>query len=255
MIFPENKEDVHVNKIGLLTGDYLLATSSNELASLCDQYVYENISMVGGDIAQGNFIGDRDEQNNPIPTKPKPISKETLLEDDFDFGAVFQKLDIKGALGHAEREWTVRHLLTTASLLGRACQSTLVLAGQPEEVQQKGYLFGKHSALAWQACIDMEPFKLSSIPSDATFSLVSAPVLYHLHANPEVYSELEKGKQHVDEVDFIQLHANILKGPGLEKTVDLQNKHISCALDILYEWPESEARSDLEQVIRSMQNM
>lgn len=45
------------------------------------------------------------------------------------------------------------------SLLGKSCQGTLKLAGHTEEMQGKGYLFGKHLALAWQACLDREPFQ------------------------------------------------------------------------------------------------
>lgn len=76
------------------------------------------------------------------------------------------------------------------SLLGKSCQGTLKLAGHSYELQQKGYLFGKHLALAWQACLDREPFTPGTVGS---FSLISAPVLFTLQHNPEVYTLIEKG--------------------------------------------------------------
>ena len=250
----ERSDDTFGNKIGLLTGDYLLSIACNELSSLRNQHVIEIISSAVRDIAESDFVGDRDEQNNPIPAKPKPIGAEGAdIVDDFDFEHVFQKLDVKGALGHPEREWTVRHLLSTASLLGRACQSTIILAKQPKELQKKAYLLGKHLALAWQACVDLEPFQVTSIPAEATFSLVSAPVLYHLHAHPEIYAELEKGKQHVEKIDFQKLHQEVLKGPGLEKTRELQGKHILSALKVLDELPNTDAKTALQNIILAMQ--
>lgn len=251
----DRSDDTFGNKIGLLTGDYLLSVSCNELSSLRNQYVIENISSAVRDIAEGDFVGDRDEQNNPIPAKPKAGSPDADVVDDFDFELVFQKLDVSGALGNAEREWTVRHLLSTGSLLGRACQSTIILAEQPKELQHKAYLFGKHLALAWQACIDLEPFQVSTIPADATFSLISAPVLYHLNAFPETYADLEVGKQHIEKIDFAKLHAAILKGPGLEKTRELQRKHIISALKVLDELPNTDARTALQNIILAMQEL
>lgn len=82
------------------------------------------------------------------------------------------------------------HFIFTGSLLGKSCQGTLKLAGHPEELQQKGYLFGKHLALAWQACLDGEPFATGST---GQFSLVSAPVLFALQHNPSMYALIEKG--------------------------------------------------------------
>lgn len=75
--------------------------------------------------------------------------------------------------------------------MGKSCQGTLKLAGHPEELQQKGYLFGKHLALAWQACLDREPFAPGST---GQFSLVSAPVLFALQHNQSMYSLIEKGR-------------------------------------------------------------
>ena len=53
---------------------------------------------------------------------------------------------------YAINEWTPQNILSSASLLGKACKGALKLAGHNEEMQEHGYVFGKHLALAWQVC-------------------------------------------------------------------------------------------------------
>lgn len=76
------------------------------------------------DLTESEFIGQRDLQNNPLPTNP--------LE------------------GSPVDEWTLRSELSGGRLLGKSCEGTLRLAGHSKEFSQEGYKFGKHLALAWQ---------------------------------------------------------------------------------------------------------
>lgn len=75
------------------------------------------------DQAVSEFLGLRDKQNNPLPS----TCNETALSD-----------------------WTQRNVLSAGSLLGKSCQGTLKLAGHSNQLQEEGYKFGKHLALAWQ---------------------------------------------------------------------------------------------------------
>lgn len=79
------------------------------------------------DLAEAEFVGRRDLQNNPLPSVPP--------EDRTDY---------------AVREWTIQNVLSAGALLGKSCQGTLKLAGHDEQMQAQGYNFGKHLALAWQ---------------------------------------------------------------------------------------------------------
>ena len=79
------------------------------------------------DLAEAEFIGRRDSQNNALPSIPP-----------------------ENRTNYAVNEWTLRNVLSAGALLGKSCQGTLKLAGHSEEVQQQGYNFGKHLALAWQ---------------------------------------------------------------------------------------------------------
>lgn len=157
------------NKIGLLIGDYLLSHSSSEMANLRNQVVIELISSTVRDFSESEFIGERDEQNNPLPskpgTKPPTQTKETNTADiDFSPDDVLKPMDISKFMGDPEKEWEARNMLNVGSLLGKSCSASLKLAEQSEELQKKAYLFGKHLSLAWQACLDAEPFQVASLP-------------------------------------------------------------------------------------------
>lgn len=137
-------------------------------------------------------------------------------------------------------------------MLGKSCQGTLKLAGHPLELQEQGYLFGKHLALAWQACLDCEPF-LSG--SSGSFSLISAPVMFTLEHNHDLYSEIEKGMEMVDDVDYEAVRTAVLDGPGLELTKKLQREHSNAALEVLGQLPASDARTALANIIAAMQDL
>lgn len=233
------------NKIALLSGDYLLSNSCTELAELRNQELVELMSSAVRDLAEAEFVGPRDAQNNPLPAKPKMerIEYEQFCED------TKEPLVVSEALGNAKAEWTLRSVLNAGSLLGKSCQGTLKLAGHNFEMQKQAYLFGKHLALTWQACLDMEPFT-----ADATgpFALVSAPVMFHLQHDPNFYSEIEKGQIHIENVDFDLIRKAVLSGPALEMTKELQNEHADAATEILNQLPESDARSALANLIAAM---
>lgn len=164
-----DSEMIFGNKIALLSGDYLLGNACLQLAGLRNQELIELISSSVRDLAESNFVGDRDPQNNPLPSKPEPKSTNDVKSgDDLGFGDLednTKPLNIKDVLGHPEKEWSLRHILGAGSLLGKSCQGALILAGQPVKLQKQGYLFGKHLSLAWQACIDLEPFSSPNLPA------------------------------------------------------------------------------------------
>ncbi|CAG9767927.1 unnamed protein product [Ceutorhynchus assimilis] len=233
------------NKIALLSGDYLLSNSCIELANLRNQDLVELMSSAVRDLAEAEFVGPRDKQNNPLPAKPKnQVEYKQFTENNLE------PLVVSEALGNAQAEWTLRHVLNAGSLLGKSCQGTLKLAGHSEELQEKGYLFGKHLALAWQACLDREPFQAGS---SGPFSLVCAPLMFTLQNKPELYEHIERGLENVDEVDYELLRKEVLEGPGLELTKNLQKEHSQAALQVLNELPASDARTALANIIAAVQ--
>ncbi|XP_034105411.2 all trans-polyprenyl-diphosphate synthase PDSS2-like [Drosophila albomicans] len=244
------------NKIGLLMGDYLLGQTNAELANLRNQEVVELISSTVRDFSESEFIGERDEQNNPLPFKPGTFQRPSLAVGvDFNEHDVHAPMSIGQVMGNPEQEWECRNILNAGSLLGKSCQASLKLAQQSEEMQRHAYRFGKHLALAWQACLDAEIFQTPTLPLDAQFSLVSAPVLFHLEHDPSMYALLEKGKQTVEHIDYHKIHKIVIAGPALAKTKELQCKHTAAALTVLQHFPATDARQALENIILAMQDL
>lgn len=208
------------------------------------------------DMADSHFIGDRDIQNHPLPSDPmkKPEIMNEVDEIAIDRIDNLKPFNLKDVMGSPENEWTLRHTLAEGTLLGKSCQSALLLAKQPEEFQKQAYFFGKHLSLAWQACIDLEPFRLQELPMDSKLSLISAPVLFHLEYDHSLYDEIKKGAESVNNINYQKLHATILDGPGIERTKELQSKHTLHAMTELYKFPPSDARTALENIIMAMQD-
>lgn len=209
-------------------------------------------------MSESNFIGDRDDQNEPLPSDPRKRSPESYeISDESNSMDVdnLKPMDMRGVMGNPEKEWAVRHILSAGSLLGKSCQGALKLAGLDEDLQKQGYLFGKNLALAWQACIDLEPFNYTELPAGAQFSLVSGPVLFHLDYDPNLYEEIKKGRSSVNNINFEYVHSEIMKGPGLEKTRNMARKHCEAAMKVLSKLQPSDARAALQNIILAMQDI
>lgn len=227
------------NKIALLGGDYLLGNCCAELAALKNQNLIEIMSSAIRDLTEGEFIGPRDMQNNPLPSRFPPKSGELSP----------QQL----ALSAAVKDWRHRNILSAASLLGNSCKGTLILAGHDAELQQHAYEFGKHLALASQACLDLEPFTNGSRYSlGEMFNLTSAPVMLHLEHEPSLYEEIDKGQESVQNVDYAKIHEFVSRGPGLILTKQLQKEHSQRAMEVLDVFQESDARTALSNIIVAM---
>lgn len=212
------------------------------------------------DIAESNFIGERDIQNNPLPSNPKNRMREipdgsqnqsTIPSDQIDNK---QPFNLKDAMETPESEWELRHTLANGTLLGKSCQSALLLAKHSVERQRYAYFFGKHLALAMQAIIDLQPYK-NSFGYSQKLSLISAPVLFHLDYESSLFDEIRKGYDSVDNIDLHRIHEAVSKGPGIQLTKKLQSKHSMLALKELEKFDKSDARNALENIIVALQEI
>lgn len=203
------------NKIAILLGDYLLVTANGMLAGLRNSDVSYIISSALKDLSEGQFFGDRDGQNMPLPGKPKIATDN--IEITFDMNAI----TVEDVLGKPLKEWTARTVYNGVSLLGRGCQSAMVLRNQNKLVQNYAYHFGCHVGLAWQAATELQ--KLSD--GKDNFCLASAPVLFALENNPDLYKVIDQSKHDVKDVDYENLKFNILKTDAVEKTKVLYEEH------------------------------
>lgn len=205
--------------------------------------------------------GDRDVQNNPLPSDPikkleeqrkNPKLFEEISTDQINNTLPFKLHDV---MGTAENEWKLRHTLQGATLLGKSCQAALVFARHNEEKQKEIYFMGKHMYLAYRAAKDLAIFKTDEILSNnGRFSLVSAPVLYHLEEDPTLYEEIKKGLESTEAVDFSKIHRIVRSGPGIEKTKELLNKNNLIAFTLLHKFPKSESQRVIENLILALEH-
>ena len=212
-------------------------------------------------MVESNFIGDRDNQNNALPSDPRK-TPEIVLEEFTSQPKKYEddvpninSLPLENVAGDPEKEWTYHHVLIAGTLLGKGCQGAMMLGGHSKELQQQAFLFGKHLALAWQAYIDMQPYKLQTLSSDQRCSLISAPLLFHLAHDPLMYDIINEGRISVDNIDYAELHRQVRSGPGLEMTKSLQKKHSSAAMAIIQKFKPSDAQKALQNIILAMQEL
>ncbi|KAK3875320.1 hypothetical protein Pcinc_019802 [Petrolisthes cinctipes] len=213
------------NKIAILSGDYLLANACTGLAALRSTKVVELISTAISDFMEAEFIGERDNQGNPI------LNADITMND-----------------------WEEKNFLAAGSLMAKSCQATLVLAGHSEEMQSKGFEFGKQIALAWQAYSDLQPFTdLYRHPPGTSIDLTSAPVILHLQRDKSLLDIVAKAGDSMENCDFKKIHQLVMSGHGVEAAKDLCQSHAQAALNVLHEVIDpSDARTALENIINAL---
>ncbi|XP_041988026.1 all trans-polyprenyl-diphosphate synthase PDSS2-like [Aricia agestis] len=231
------------NKIAILLGDYLLVTSNAMLAGLKNPDALYIVSSALRDVSEGEFFGERDEQNIPLPGKPK------LTNDDLDLTFDTRSFNIENILGKSRKEWTARSIYNGVSLLGRGCQAAMVLAKQSREIENYAYNFGCHVGLAWQGAIELQAL---TSDSKEQFSLTSAPVLFALESNPDLYKIIEQAKNDVNHVDYEDLKFNILKTDSVEKTKMLCEAHAKKATQYVDSIGHNESIDMLKKLINTL---
>lgn len=123
-----------------------------------------------------------------------------------------------------------------------------MLAEHGKSFQKLGYLFGRNMALAWQVCRDQKIFETTK---NEEFSLVCAPLLFHIQSDPSYYENLMENVKN-DNVDYAEIKKVVRSGPGLKKSADLQEEFSLNALKALEEFPDTEAKSALANIIHSL---
>jgi decaprenyl-diphosphate synthase subunit 2 len=217
------------------------------------------LTTAGRDVGDSNFLGDRDIQNNPLPSDPfkkleeqkkNPSLFDEVSTDQIDNTLPFKLHDI---MGTAEQEWRLRHTLGGGTLLGKSCQAAMILAKQNEEVQKEIYFMGKHMYLGYRAAKDLSIFRAKELPASGKFSLVSAPVLFHLEHQPDLYEEIKKGAESIENINYKKIFKIVRNGPGIEMTRELLNKNNLIAFTLLHKFPKSDSQRAIENLILALE--
>ncbi|KAI4465121.1 geranylgeranyl pyrophosphate synthase [Holotrichia oblita] len=231
------------NKVALLSGDYLLSSSYEQLARIRNHDLNELMSSAFKDLTENEFIGPRDRDNKPLPHKPEPENKELHIPNEFGITTS----NFKHFLGHAKSEWILRSTLGGASLLGKACKGVLLLAGHHEDFQMNGYLLGKYLALCLEATRDY-----NSVFSDRNISPISAPVLFYLQRYPKFYSTFQQLINSENKFDDGDMRSKLQQSPALSDTILLQNELCEKTLSVLENFRNCDAKIALQNIVHSV---
>ncbi|KAI4465124.1 geranylgeranyl pyrophosphate synthase [Holotrichia oblita] len=231
------------NKVALLSGDYLLSSSYEQLARIRNHDLNELMSSAFKDLTENEFIGPRDRDNKPLPHKPEPENKELHIPNEFGITTS----NFKHFLGHAKSEWILRSTLGGASLLGKACKGVLLLAGHHEDFQMNGYLLGKYLALCLEATRDY-----NSVFSDRNISPISAPVLFYLQRYPKFYSTFQQLINSENKFDDGDMRSKLQQSPALSDTILLQNELCEKTLSVLESFRNCDAKIALQNIVHSV---
>lgn len=218
-----------------------------------DQETIEMGGYLVRDYVEAKFFGDRDEQNFPLPSNPSD-KIDGLFDVNLAEIELTKSFNPKQVLGHPEREWIYRTALSCGSTLGYCCKGAMSMAKMPQNIQDHAYKFGRNFAMALQAYNELEPFRRQSIGEDAAFSLVSAPVLFHMEQDPTIYDEIKKGFTSVLNVNYSKLHREIISGQGIAKTRGLIKYHGRKATEALKIFNDTEAKESLQNLVYAMEN-
>ncbi|XP_072929548.1 all trans-polyprenyl-diphosphate synthase PDSS2-like [Epargyreus clarus] len=237
------KDLLYGNKIVLLTGDYLLATCLKNLGTLRNNEVTELISTGLRDLVEGDFLGEFDENNNPLPTKPKG-SNEVTSHYAWEYEDNLSKLGSNEFLGQGKDEWILRTMLTSGSLLGKGCQAAMKLSCRGQEMERNAYILGGHLALIWQLYLDVKDFFIHP----HSYSLVGAPVILALWEYPTLYAYILQSKLEKKPVEFKQLYYAVRSTRCLEYLSNFLDDELAAILKYSEKFPVEDARVALQKM-------
>ncbi|KAJ7991195.1 hypothetical protein DPEC_G00294730 [Dallia pectoralis] len=209
------------NKMAVLSGDFLLANACTGLAQLNNTKAVELISSAIGDLVQGIYH----EMPNHL--------EDNSLGDDITMVT-----------------WEEQMFLSHGALLAKSCQAAMELAKHDKEAQGLAYKYGRHLSLGHKLNSELQPFIKSSSTDPVTFSLNSAPVIFHRQTvgQEKWHHQLQQAKTIGRQIDYTKLRSTIKLEDGVTSTMDLCHYHSSKALESIQSFPSSEARSALENI-------
>ncbi|XP_064073999.1 all trans-polyprenyl-diphosphate synthase PDSS2-like [Vanessa tameamea] len=237
------KDLLYGNKIVLLTGDYLLAMCLKGLGGLRNAEVTELISTGLRDLVEGDFLGERDDENNPLPSKPK-ASNDLNVRYQWESEDNLGKLGSNDYLGRGKDEWLLRTMLTSGSLLGKGCQGAMKLARRGEQMERDGYILGGHLAIIWQLYLDVRDF----FTHPYSYSLVGAPVILAIWEYPTVYSYILEAKLEKRPIEYKQLYYAVRATRSLEYLTLLLEDEMAAILKISDRFPVDDARNAIQKM-------
>lgn len=209
-------------KSAVLSGDYLLAQASVNLAELGNIQVITLLATVIKDLVEGEIL-----QMNA--TISEQLSMEYYLRKSY---------------------------LKTASLIAKSCQATAALGAHPEPICSACYQFGRHLGLAFQIIDDRLDYSASTVElgkpvgADLMNGIVTAPVLFAIEQYPEIRDIIGRNFSRDDDYDRAVMLT--VTSDGLQRTQQLADELLNKSLAALSFLPPSLLSDSFSELIASV---
>ncbi|KAI5793794.1 decaprenyl-diphosphate synthase subunit 1 [Peziza echinospora] len=215
------------NKMAVLAGDFLFGRASVALARLRDPEVVELVSTVIANLVEGEFM--------QLKNTPTDYSSPEFFQQTMEY-------------------YLQKSYLKTASLISKSCRASALLGGSTSEIADAAYHYGKNLGLAFQLVDDLLDFTVTEAelgkPSgaDLKLGLATAPVLFALEKFPDLGPMIERKFDQPGDVEKARDY--VANSDALLKTRQLAEQLSQNAINAISIFPESQARTSLEELAR-----
>ncbi|RHW41247.1 heptaprenyl diphosphate synthase component II [Neobacillus notoginsengisoli] len=209
------------NRIAMYTGDYIFALSLELMTSIEKQKAHKILANTIVEVCVGEIqqISDKYRYNQSIRDYFRRIKRKTAL------------------------------------LIAVSCQLGAIAADASEEISKKLFLFGYYVGMSYQIIDDVLDFTSSEkelgkpAGSDLIQGNITAPVLYAM-ADPHARRKIEKIREHTSRDELEDAILAIKSTGAIEKSIELSDRYLHKALDILDDLPANRARKTLRDIAK-----
>ncbi|KAK3577386.1 hypothetical protein CHS0354_032234 [Potamilus streckersoni] len=210
------------NKLSVLSGDFLLASSCTALAKLNNTKVVEIISKAIGNLMEAEFTALKDKSGNPL------LPRNVTCSD-----------------------WIEQTYLSSGCLLAEGCRAAMELANHSESVKDAAFTFGKNMALAQQMADDIGPF-LDHNQGLANISITSAPIIRHVESHQkDIDDRLFNNSEGIEPKQVLKM---VKSGSAIQECTELCREYGQRAIHSLDLFSDSDAKTALINIITAVTN-
>lgn len=211
------------NKIAVLVGDYLLSKGLL-------------LSTDAGDFKHLHILSEAVKQMSEGELLQIEKARKLNLKEDIYFEIIRSK---------------------TASLLSSACAVGAWSTSQDENLTQRMKLFGEKTGIAFQIKDDLFDYGNDNVGkptgNDLKEKKLTLPIIYtlnHIDASEKrkIIYIIKNENKNAEKVKYVM--QKVIETGGIDYAIEKMNQYRDEALAILFEYPKSEIRDGLEELVR-----
>jgi heptaprenyl diphosphate synthase len=207
------------------------------------------IAMYTGDYIFARALELMTEIANPLAHQ---ILSETIVE--LSIGEIEQIKD-KYNFDQNLRNYLLRIKRKTALLIAASCQLGAVVSDVPEKDHRKLYRFGYYVGMSFQITDDVLDFtgteKELGKPAggDLLQGNITLPVLYAMQ-DPEIRRRIYTVHENMHRQELDEILKMVQESGAIEKSLNLSDRYLDKALEILNELPPNKAKKSLQDIAK-----